>query len=295
MEKETSNVEHNVLYLERKKTARLYYSFSNGDSDNEILIVFINGLMVPRSGWEPTIERVVQIRQEKGRTLPAMLAYDRFGQGDSDPDPTDKGDQTHSLDDAVHDLHDFVAQFRQQMNMQNKRLVFVCNSIGCPIARLFDQVYPGNVSAFLFLDSMMANTDFVSLIPDPDATDFDEKALPADVTSNDLRKAREITQKVFYPSVPNKEKLDRSNTSTLLPYSDRPALSGSAGRGPLLTVVGHDWEVFAAENEVAFLAPNTRHAVTDVTPHRRAWVFRSRSFRPTSIRTGTNTIKDWSD
>lgn len=203
---------------------------------------------------------LVQKYHEANKTRPALLAYDRFGQGKSDADPVDKGKEdgrTHDLNDVVHDLYEFLEQFYKERGIANAssqvdsvQLIFVCNSIGCPIARLFAQEHLATVSAFLFLDSMMTDTDFVSLFPDPDAADFDQDSLPSGVTVDDIRTARQIYSQFFHPSVPNRERLDRSNVSQLLPYSYAPKLAGPRGRGPLLTVVGHDWDFFAAENKV---------------------------------------------
>lgn len=103
--------------------------------------------------------------------------------------------------------------------------------------------------AYLFLDSMMANTDFVSLFPDPDAADFDPDALPDDLSVEDIRHARREYDRMFRPSVPNREHFDRRDLRELLPHADRPLLPhGPDGKRPLVTVVGHDWEVFAQQS-----------------------------------------------
>lgn len=258
-------IQHNEMRLPGKPNAALQYSYILSDTDTHEapLVVFINGLVLPQSGWSLTIDTVIQQCNDKGKTRPAMLTYDRYGQGLSDPDPTDQGKpdgHTHDLNDAARDLGSILEHFTSQVlpnsdsqptSARNDRLVvFVCNSIGCPLARLFAQQNPNVCSAFIFLDSMMANTDFVSMFPDPDAVGFDKGSLPAGLTEEDIRNAREIYRRVFHPTVPNKERLDRSNAAQLLPYSDKPILGAPCGWGPLLTVVGHDWDVFAAENKV---------------------------------------------
>lgn len=247
------------LRLSTKPSAALHYSYMPGSDATDILVVFINGLMLPRVGWTPTINLIAE---KSTTTRPAMLSYDRYGQGTSDADPADSMSPrgVHDLMDVVRDLDTFLSELGR-LKMPDRcswgqpgqyRLVFVCNSIGCPIARLFAQERPGSstVSAFVFLDSMMANTDFVSMFPDPDATDFKPDTLPQDLTVQDIRRARQVYKKFFHPSVPNQEHLDRSNAAQLLPYSDQPKLCGSDDRGPWLTVVGHDWDIFAAENKV---------------------------------------------
>lgn len=256
----SNTFEHGELRLRKKPLAALRYSYLAGDNATDTLVLFINGLMLPQSGWEPAMMLISQDQSGSRRPRPALLSYDRFGQGLSDPDPADVDKPNgHDLTDVVRDLRDFLVEFSELKSPNqppwgqpgDHRLVFVCNSIGCPIARLFAQSCPGVVSAFVFLDSMMANTDFVSMFPDPDAADFDKSSLPDDLTEEDIRKARKVYGQIFHPAVRNKEGLDRSNAAQLLPYSDKPQLQGPGDRGPLLTVVGHDWDFFAAENTVS--------------------------------------------
>lgn len=128
------------------------------------------------------------------------------------------------------------------------KLIFVANSIGCVIGRFYAETYPGSTAALLFLDSNIANSDLVSLFPDPDASGFDPATLPTDSTVADLRRTRAGYAAHFQPSAPNPEHLDRRNIMSLLPLSDAPPLQGpDEGMGPWITVVGHDWETFAEE------------------------------------------------
>lgn len=133
--------------------------------------------------------------------------------------------------------------------------MLVCNSIGCALARLYAAAHPGRVAACLFLDSMMANSDFVSVFPDPDGPDFDHPGrgrlpLPPGVSADDLRHARDKFRQYFHPAVPNPERLDRRDLRRLLPRADAPALpAGPGGRSPILVVVGHDWDEFAEQCE----------------------------------------------
>lgn len=259
---DSNSIEYGELRLNSKPTAALRYSYIPSDSATTgTLVLFINGLLLPQTGWEPTMKLLVQSYHEANKTRPALLAYDRFGQGKSDPDPADEGREdgnTHDLNDVVHNLYEFLEQVYKEKGISispsqgnSVQLMFVCNSIGCPIARLFAQEHPATVSAFLFLDSMMTDTDFVSLFPNPDAADFDQDSLPSGITVDDVRKARQVYGQFFHPTVSNQEGLDRSNVSQLLPYSYTPKLAGPRGWGPLLTVVGHDWDFFAAENKVS--------------------------------------------
>lgn len=219
------------------------------------LVVFLNGLVMPSAAWIETVSHLLKLREDSGEPTPALLLYDRYGQGKSDPDPSDDRDSPYGHDAraVINDLHQLLSQIsRDELScrLEDLRLVLVCNSIGCPLARLFAAKHPGRVAAFLFLDSMMANTDFVSIFPDPDDPEFDNGRLPEDITPDDLRHARAKFQELFHPTVPNPERLDRRNMRELLPYADRPSLpNASEDKPPLLTVVGHDWDEFAAQCE----------------------------------------------
>ena len=92
------------------------------------------------------------------------------------------------------------------------------------------------------------NTDFQDFWPDPDAPDFDPHMLPDGVTEDELRKTRENYRRMFHPDVPSPEGLSRQNLAKLLPDAGKPKLEGYLGRGPYLTVVGHDWETFAEQS-----------------------------------------------
>ncbi|KAK4141419.1 uncharacterized protein C8A04DRAFT_31050 [Dichotomopilus funicola] len=249
-----------------------------GNPLSNTLIVFLNGLALPSAGWSGVIERLIALHKEHGQPVPTLFSYDRYGQGKSDPDPSDKESDLpygHDARSVVADLHQLLTQVVQSElshRPQNDggeqeadlRLVLVCNSIGCPLARLFaaeqhsrrqKQQPSFHIAAYLFLDSMIANTDFVSLFPDPDSEDFgNETDLPSGVTLTDLRHARAQFRRFFHPTVPNQERFDRRGMRQLLPDADQPPLPSYAGAGgeslpPLLTVVGHDWDEFARQSE----------------------------------------------
>ncbi|KAI1395698.1 alpha/beta-hydrolase [Hypoxylon fuscum] len=228
------------------------------------LVVFLNGLILPQTSWDDTLYSLQQRWAESENTnRPSLLTYDRYGQGKSDRDPADKQhDGTHDIREVVRDLHALVQEIWKaehktistehengaQEGGKPPRMIFVANSIGCVIARLYADAYPGTVEALLLLDSNIANSDLVSIFPDPDAPNFDPAILPKDVTVEDLRHARKGYKHNFHPSVPNPEHLDRMNIAELLPDSDKPPLRGpDDGKGPWITVVGHDWETFAEE------------------------------------------------
>jgi pimeloyl-ACP methyl ester carboxylesterase len=216
------------------------------------LIVFLNGLMSPQSSWKAAIDTLLEKHKD---SVPALLTYDRFGQGDSDPDPSDPQDTPYGHDAAavIDDLHQLLVQVCSGVlhldlpgQGNDTRLVLVANSIGCPLARLYVAAHPATVAGFLFLDSMMANTDFVSLFPNPDGPEFDPSKLPEGISTQDVRHARQQYEKFFHPMVPNPEHFDRRDLRERLPAADKPMLpAGPDARDPVLTVAGHDWDVFA--------------------------------------------------
>jgi pimeloyl-ACP methyl ester carboxylesterase len=257
------------IVLEGKPSAKIAYTYyppSKSDRQqtnpfSQTLVVFLNGLLSARDSWDASIHSFITKRLKTRLPYPALLSYDRYGQGDSDHDPDDKEpppSHGHDCKSAVHALRQFLLQiWKEHLDIANPTqfpaLILVCNSIGCALARLFAENYPGTVSGMLFLDSIMANSDFVSLWPDPDASDWDPKSLPPGVDEKDLRDTREKYFRVFHPSQPNPENLSRRNLAKLLPSSSSPKLEGHRGEGPYLTVVGHDWETFAEQTYTGVL------------------------------------------
>lgn len=258
-------MEPQTISLTTKPGASLHISalFPDVTKDSplrNILVVFLNGLILPRSLWSESLDHLLKIRTDSNPNnhLPTgLLTYDRFGQGDSDPDPADPPDTPYGHDarTVVADLHQLLSQISQdrlKRPLEELSLVFVCNSIGCPLARIYAAAYPGTVSGFLFLDSMMANSDFVdSLFPDPDDdTGFDSGDLPEDISVEDIRYARERFRAFFHPTATNPERFDRRNLAELLPFADGPPLPGVlGGRRPRVVVVGHDPDEFATQCE----------------------------------------------
>lgn len=132
-----------------------------------------------------------------------------------------------------------------------------------PLLRLHDQLHPGFGTGYVFIDSNIANTDFVSLLPDPNDGGFNASALPGDSSVDDLRGLRERMRGMFHSDVRNSEGLDRGGLRALLPVADGPKLSGSStgdggdaegnekgngsGKTPFLTVIAHDPVAFADE------------------------------------------------
>lgn len=252
--------EFQKIRLATKPTAQITYTFHpavSTDTTKPVLVVFLNGLGLPQVAWVPAITQLKELRQ--GADMPAILTYDRFGQGQTtDRDPSDEGaaDPAHAHDSisVIHDLRQLITQIASEKlgisetDTNNVTLVLVANSIGGALARLYAQEYPGTVAGLLLLDSYLANSDFVSIFPDPDAADFDTSSITTTTTIEDLRVARERIGRIFHPDVGNKEGLSRKNLRTILPASDGPILQGPGGSGPYVTVVGHDFETFAEES-----------------------------------------------
>lgn len=244
------------IRLATKPTAQISYNFQPSVSTAKpALLVFLNGLGLPQVTWLQTISQLKALRDNAN--MPAILTYDRFGQGQTtDRDPKDEGaaDPTHGHDclEVVHDLHQLISQIIVEKmgvsDSNNVTLILVANSIGCALARLYAQEYPGTVAGLLLLDSVLANSDFVSIFPDPDAQGYDAASPPTGVTTEALRESREGVRRIFHPDVGSKEGLSRKNLAQLLPASDAPVLQGPDGHGPYVTVVGHDFEAFAEES-----------------------------------------------
>ncbi|KAF5867269.1 hypothetical protein ETB97_000038 [Aspergillus alliaceus] len=243
------------LALTTKPSAQLSYTFQPPqDTSKPVLVVFLNGLGLPQSLWQAAVVKLKDIR--KGSPIPAFLTYDRYGQGQTtDRDPFDAGadDPTHGHDclTVVRDLHQFLIQITQDKlgvtDIDSVTLVLVGNSVGCALARIYAHEYPGTVAALLLLDSVLANSDFVSIFPDPDAPDFNPASLgPLPVEA--IHAVRAGARRMFHPEVGSKEGLSRRNLRELLPDSDGPLLKGPDGHGPYVTVVGPDFDTFAEES-----------------------------------------------
>jgi len=252
------------IELAHKPGASIAYTFipskfsqKSGSSASSALIVFLNGLMTTAASWNSTISLLTS--QD---SYPSILTYDRYGQGastDRDPIDVEAPDPKHGHDcmEAVKDLHQLIIQVNHDHNLglnvsstgSGLGVFLVANSIGGALSRLYAQTYIGAVSAILFLDSVVANTDFVSVYPDPDVPGFKEKytPLPEGVSEDGLRVARTKMRLIFHPDNGSAEGLSRKNLKDLLPDADKPVLVGTDGKGPWVTVVGHGFEAFAQE------------------------------------------------
>ncbi|KAK3990146.1 Alpha/Beta hydrolase protein [Cladorrhinum sp. PSN332] len=270
-------MEDHPISLPHKPGASLRYSLYTPPSPSPLsnhLLLFLNGLILPRSSWSPTITRLLSHRTNSNLPLPKILTYDRYGQGDSSPDPSDPPSTPYGHDalEITSDLHHLLTQ----LSLHKSPLIIIASSIGCPLARLYCSPgsKPNNISALLFLDSMISSTDFVSLFPNPDSPDFDPDGLPDEISPEDLRHARTKFKQHFHPTVPNPERFDRRNLAQLLPHADKPLLlpqsvdANGNPRAPRLVVVGHDWDEFAEQCEKGSLSVSKAVINTYMNP---AW------------------------
>ncbi|KAG4439569.1 hypothetical protein IFR05_004968 [Cadophora sp. M221] len=168
--------------------------------------------------------------QKLAPTCPAILTYDRFGQGlTTSRDPLDgqRGKELgHDFLDVANDLHEIILSVAaSELGLQSPdvesgkaRLLLVGASIGAPIARLYVQNHQGIVSGMIILDSNIANANY------SDSLDFDgDSLLSDDCTLEQYRETRLKLTRMF---------------------DLKPKLVGIRKAGPLLSVVGHDPETF---------------------------------------------------
>jgi pimeloyl-ACP methyl ester carboxylesterase len=229
----------------------LFPPLGNHSSSANRLIVIVNGLGLPAASWRPGIS----ILRSTIKSCPAILTYDRFGQGlTTARDPIDEvKKEGHDFLDVATDLHEIIKVVAANnlglhptdVDDGRLHLLLIGASIGAPIARLYAQHHPGLVAGLMLLDSNIANVNYSDFWPDPEKPDFD----PSTVVSDDCTLEQYIAErmklaKMFDLNVKNPEGLDRSTSPALLPHSDGPQLIGPGGVGPVLTVVGHDPETF---------------------------------------------------
>lgn len=257
------------IRLPSKPTAPLQTSLYLPPMPSSTLIVFLNGLILPRTAWSETIDHLLLSSDQQDPFPHAILTYDRFGQGTSPSDPANPPSTPYGHDalSIIADLHSLLTEVihtRLSQSPSHLNLILVCSSIGCPLSRLFASAHHSEheVVGYIFLDSMMANTDFVSLFPDPSSPDFDPSQLPEGITLSDIEHARSRFRDMFHPDVGNPEKFDRRRLREQLPFPDEPKLPTLAARNgeedetePRLIVVGHDPETFAEQCEKVNVRP----------------------------------------
>jgi pimeloyl-ACP methyl ester carboxylesterase len=174
-------IDHGYLRLRTKPTARLSVSFvpqREGDGGQpKRLLVFLSGIDNPKIIWQRVLKELLKVSRAKDFSLPPMLLYDRYGVGQSDPEPTDVGkppEEFHDANESVRDLHQLITQMAEERlgcdsaDLGKLRIVFCAHSLGACIARLYAQAFPGTVEGLLIMDAAISSTPAEKFIPDPD-------------------------------------------------------------------------------------------------------------------------------
>jgi pimeloyl-ACP methyl ester carboxylesterase len=258
-----------LLVIPSKSSAPISHTFfpaiNPASSLDNHLIVFVNGLGLPASSWLPSI----QILHSNLTSCPAILTYDRYGQGlTTARDPVDNQKPLgHDFVDVANDLHEIITTVattklglqKSELEEGKLHLILIGASIGASIVRLYLQHHPGIAAGIILLDSNIA-VDYSAVWPDVDAPGFDPSLVVSDDCTLELYRAeRAKVSKMFDLNVKNPEGLDRSNSAVLMPHADAPKLVGVDGKGPLLTVVGHDPETFT---EMSFMMMGTPRSLS---------------------------------
>ena len=254
--------QNDFIRLSSKPSARLNYSFrpqTPGEAStkrSQSLLVFLSGVDDRRKSWKAAIASFMWLSQCQGVPLPPMLLYDRYGLGLSDRHPSDadrNSKERYSILNAMYDLHELIVQIAQEKlgyqeaEVPRLNIVFASHSLGCFIARLYAQAFPGTVDALLLVDSGISNTALQDFIPNPDKPSHSYKyQVPSDVTPDMCRFAiQRILKSPFNFRGRNREGMYWGNSPELLPRSDAPRLRGSRAGLPLVTVIVNDPEVMS--------------------------------------------------
>ncbi|KAF8849788.1 hypothetical protein BDZ45DRAFT_708659 [Acephala macrosclerotiorum] len=210
-------MEKSFVPLTRDNSIQLncsYYTSPARSIPRDTLIVYVTGIDSPGAIWYPTVDALLAL--EGSGNLPPMLNIDVPGRP-----------KRHGRDclDAAHDIRDLVTQIGQQKlgvgeeAIDGLRIFFVASSIGAAICRLYAGAYPKTVSALIILGSTIANSDTISLFPDPQVPGFDVESLSD----------------------------GRGNLPSLVPCSNEPKIVGPSSRMPYVTVIEHDRAKFVED------------------------------------------------
>ncbi|KAI8625457.1 Alpha/beta hydrolase fold-1 [Xylariaceae sp. FL1651] len=238
-----------TICLPSKPDATIAYELFQGDPTSSLLVVCLNGLVLPQVAWKPAIEL---IQQSNIAPKPWILTYDRYGQGASSRDPRESWPSkepgyAHTLDDVTDDLHELIQTLSPD---RCSRIVFMNNSIGAHVARRYADRYPTIVEGILFLDSNPGNTEYSAIWPNPKDLSFNlEQMVPPGTSLEVYEAAYTKVTTVFAPDAKNKEGFDRREIKNILPDPSKPKLKGSktSDKGPWIIVVGHELEQFSKE------------------------------------------------
>lgn len=269
------SIQPEILTIPSKPESPISHTFfpaiQQSVSSTQRLIIFINGLGLPAASWLPSISLLRSLD-----SCPAILTYDRFGQGlTTSRDPIDGvpgKEQGHDFLGVANDLHEIILTISttrlgliaSDKSQDKLHVLLLGASIGAPIARLYTQHHPGLVAGMILLDSNIANVNYSDFLPDPSSPDFAEKKfLDEDCNLEQYREARAKLVAMFDLKVKNPENLDRTTSPQLLPYADAPKLVGVGEAGPELSVVGHDPETFANMSLMMMGTPRSLSRITN--------------------------------
>jgi pimeloyl-ACP methyl ester carboxylesterase len=202
-----------------------YYLRDENPTPDTPLVVLVCGLALPMQSWATTVSNLCE-------RLPdvSILAYDRWDRGKSRGLPVSRKG-VNDISTAGMDL----GLLLNNLGLSKRPLIMVGQSMGCPIIRMYAiQTPTANIRGVVFIDSMMANSDFISVFP---AENDDEDP--------DLTSTRQLIIERFHPSVQNTEGISRMNAAQLLPFASTPRFPTN----PHLIVLGHDPEYFAQFSE----------------------------------------------
>lgn len=273
--------QNDFIRLPSKPSARLSYSFrpqsqgETGSGQPQRLLIFLSGIDNRSKSWQAAIASFIRLSQIRRLSIPPILIYDRYGIGLSDrhPSETDKHSKLrYSILEAMYDLHELVVQIAleklgyKEAEVHRLNIVFASHSMGCFIARLYAQEYPGTVEALLLIDSGISNTAVQDFVPDPDRpTHVYKYNVPSDVTPDMCRLAiQRIMKSPFNFYGRNREGMYWGNSPELLPHNDAPRLRGPRSGLPLVTVVVNDPEVM---NKSFAKASRNSTALKGTHPH----------------------------
>ncbi|KIM93311.1 hypothetical protein OIDMADRAFT_137962 [Oidiodendron maius Zn] len=266
--------------LQSKLPARLSFTFNsgNGESMQDLLIVYLSAIDTPKKLWIPTMASFTTMRNQQD--WPPMMAYDRFGIPPSDNDPHDAGKTTeywHDIPETVRCLRELIIYMTETRLQKRKlpQLILVGNSMGCAIARLYASTYPGTVSGLLLLDPPpLISGGSRSFMPDTKSLDFNAADLPEGITTEMIDRAHEnFLRSRFHHGSINKEGLNWRELSTQI-RPDSPRLQGPGGVGPVITILRHEPNVFAKQ----FLKTTGTPLAITRTYHEPVWERASQFF-----------------
>lgn len=189
------------------------------------LVVLVCGLALPMQSWALTISNLLE-------RIPSVsvLAYDRWNRGKSTVLPSSRNG-INDISTAAMDL----SLLLSSLDLSKRPLIMVGQSMGCSIIRMYAiQNSTADIRGVLFIDAMIANTDFLSLFPEQE--DEEDPALTS---------TRQLIVERFHPSIKNPEGISRVNAAHLLPFASSPPLPSN----PHLIILGHDPEYFAQFSE----------------------------------------------